>query len=153
MNEYKNRISILRNILKKSTDQDLMDYVFKKFYPKYSIFIWRITLILILPVIIDNCYKLYYSDLYNELSKFYKLATQDTLIFRKKYERVNYIIKLLKDKNIDVKDYKKEAIKVLLTPNIKNYSMYIDNFYLNMNRKSKKCDNCNKYHTKCIEKY
>ena len=68
-------------------------------------------------------------NLYNELSKFYKLATQDTLIFRKKYERVNYIIKLLKDKNINVKDYKKEAIKVLLTPNIKNYSMYIDNFY------------------------
>ena len=30
--------------------------------------------------------------------------------------------------------------------------MYIDNFYLNMNRKSKKYDNCNKYHTKCIEK-
>ena len=101
---------------------------------------------------IDNCYKLYYSDLYNELSKFYKLASQDTLIFRKKYERVNYIIKLLKDKNIDVKDYKKEAIKVLLTPNIKNYSMYIDNFYLNMNRAVKKCLNCNKYHTKCIKK-
>ena len=31
--------------------------------------------------------------------------------------------------------------------------MYIDNFYLNMNRKSKKCLNCNKYHTKCDEKY
>ena len=101
---------------------------------------------------IDNCYKIYYSDLCNELSKNYKLATQDTLIFRKKYERVNYIIKLVKDKNINVKDYKKEAIKVLLTPNIKNYSMYIDNCYLNMNRTVKKRLNCNKYHTKCIEK-
>ena len=101
---------------------------------------------------IDYCYNLYYPDLYNELSKNYILATQETLIFRKKYERVNYIIKLLKDKNIYVKDYKKEAIKILLTPNIKNYSMYIDNFYLNMNRKSKKCDNCNKYHTNCYEK-
>ena len=101
---------------------------------------------------IDNCYKLYYSDLYNKLSKFYKLATQDTLIFRKKYERVNYIIKLLKDKNINVRDYKKEAIKILLTPNIKNYSMYIDNFYLNMNRTVKRCLNCNKYHIKCNEK-
>ena len=57
---------------------------------------------------IDNCYKLYYTDLCNELSKFHKLKTQDTLIFRKKYERVNYIIKLLKDKNIYVKDYKKK---------------------------------------------
>ena len=39
MNECKNRISILRNVLKKSTDQDLIDYVFKKFYLKYLIFI------------------------------------------------------------------------------------------------------------------
>ena len=79
-------------------------------------------------------YRIYIIHLYNELSKFYKLATQDTLIFRKKYDRVNYLIKLLKDKNIRVKDYKKELIKILLTPNVKNYSMYIDNFYLNMNR-------------------
>ena len=98
---------------------------------------------------IDNCYKLYFTDLYNELSKNYKLTAQDTLIFRKKYERVNYIVKLLKDKNIFSKDYKKEAIKILLTPNIKNYSMHIDNFYLNMNRTVKRCSNCNKYHTKC----
>ena len=46
----------------------------------------------------------------------------------------------------------KKAIKILLTPNIKNYSMYIDNFYLNMNRTVKRCLNCNKYHTKCSEK-
>ena len=32
---------------------------------------------------IDNYYKLYYTDLYNELSKNYKLTTQDTLIFTK----------------------------------------------------------------------
>ena len=57
---------------------------------------------------IDNFYKLYYPDLYNKLSKNYKLATQETLIFRKKYGRVNYIIKLLKDKNINVKDYRKK---------------------------------------------
>ena len=101
---------------------------------------------------IDNCYKSYYTDLYNEISKNYKLTNQDILIFRKKYERVNYIIKLLKDKNIYAKDYKKETIKILLTSNIKNYSMYINNFYLNMNRTVKKCLNCNKYHTKCDEK-
>ena len=51
MNEYKNRISILRNMLQKSNDQDLIDYVFKKIYLKYLIFIWRITLILILFII------------------------------------------------------------------------------------------------------
>ena len=133
MNEYKNRISILRNILQKSNDRDLIDYVFKKILPEIFDFYMENYINHNIIYNIDNCYKLYYIDLYNELSKNYKLTTQDTLIFRKKYERVNYIIKLLKDKNIFVKDYKK-AIKILLTPNIKDYSIYIDNFYLNMNR-------------------
>ena len=152
MNEYKNKISILRNILQKSSDQDLIDYVFKKILPDIFDFYMENYINPNIIYNIDNCYKLYFTDLYNELSKNYKVTTQDTLIFRKKYDRVNYIIKLLKDKNIDSKDYKKEAIKILLTPDIKNYSMYIDNFYLNMNRKSKKCSNCDKYHTKCVEK-
>ena len=128
MNEYKNRIFILRNILQKSNDQDLIDHVFKKILPQIFDFYMENYINPNIIYNIDNCYKLYYPDLYNEISKFYKLATQDTLIFRKKYERVNYIIKLLKDKNINVKDYKKEAIKILLTPNIKNYSMHIDIF-------------------------
>ena len=149
MNEYKNRISILRNILQKSNDRDLIDYVFKKILPEIFDFYMENYINLNINCNIDKCYKLYYTDLYNELSKNYKLTAQDTLIFRKKYERVNYIIKSLKDKNIYVKDYKKESIKILLTPNINNYSMYIDNFYLNMNRTVKKCLNCNKYHTKC----
>ena len=34
MNEYKNQISILRNILQKSNDRDLIDYVFKKILPE-----------------------------------------------------------------------------------------------------------------------
>ena len=52
MNEYKNQISILRNILQKSNDQDLIDYVFKKFYPKYLISTWKITLIRTLFIIL-----------------------------------------------------------------------------------------------------
>ena len=32
---------------------------------------------------IDNCFKLYYPDQYNELSKNYKMTTQDALISRK----------------------------------------------------------------------
>ena len=133
MNEYKNGISILRNILQKSNDQDLIDYVFKKILPEIFDFYMENYINPNIIYNINNCYKLYFTDLYNELSKNYKLTTHDTLIFRKKYERVNYSIKLLKDKNMYIKDYKKEAIKILLTPNIKNYSMYIDNFYLNMN--------------------
>ena len=152
MNECKNQISILKNILQKSNDRDLIYHVFKKILPNIIDFYMENYINQNIIYNIDNCCKLYYTDLYNELSKNYKLTTQDALIFRKKYERVNYIIKLLKDKNIYVKDYKKEAINVLLIPNIKNYSMYIDNFYVNKSRKSKKCDNCNKYHTKCSEK-
>ena len=135
MYEYKNRISMVRNILQKSNDQDLIDYVFKKILPEIFDFYMENYINPNIIYNIDNCYKLYYINLYNELSKNYKLTNQDALIFRKKYERVNYIIKLLKDKNIFLKDYKKQAIKILLTPNIKNYSMYIDNFYLNKNRK------------------
>ena len=113
MNEYKNRISILRTILQKSNDGDLIDYVFKKILPE--IFDSYMEYFINPNIIynIDKCYKLYYTDLFYELFKNYKLTTQDTLIFRKKYERVNYIIKLLKDKNIYVKDYKKQAIKIL----------------------------------------
>ena len=33
MNEYKNQISILRNILQKSNDKDLIDHVFKTILP------------------------------------------------------------------------------------------------------------------------
>ena len=137
MNEYKNQISILRNILQRSNDKYLIDHVFKTILPNIFDFYMENYINPSIIYNIDNCYKLYYPDLYNELSENYKLTNQDALIFRKKYQRVNYIIKLLKDKNVYVKDYKKEAIKVLLTPNIKNYSMYIDNFYLNMNRQSK----------------
>ena len=152
MNECKNRIFILRNISQKLNDQDLIDHVFKKILPQIFDFYMESHINPNIIHNIDNCYKLYCPDLYNEISKFYKLATQDTLIFRRKYERVNYIIKLLKDKNINVKDYKKEAIKILLTPNIKNHSRHKDNFSLNMNRTVKKCIKYNKHHTKCNEK-
>ena len=120
MKEYKNQISILRNNFKKSNDRDLIDHVFKKILPNIFDFYMENYIDSNIFYNIDNYYKLYYTDQYNELSKFYKLKTQNTLIFRKKCERGNYIIKLLKDKNVCVKDYKNEAIKILLFPNIKD---------------------------------
>ena len=93
MNECKNQISILRNILQKSYDRDLIDYVFKNILPEIFDFYMENDINPNIIYNIDNCYKLYYTDLYNELSKNYKLTNQDTLIFRKKHERVNYIIK------------------------------------------------------------
>ena len=45
MNEYKNQILILRNILQKSNDKDLIDHAFKTILPNIFDFIWKITLI------------------------------------------------------------------------------------------------------------
>ena len=75
MNEYKNKVSTLRNIFKKSNDQDLIDHVLKKILPE--IFDFYIENYINPNIIynIDNYYKLYYPDLYNKLSKNYKLAT------------------------------------------------------------------------------
>ena len=82
MNEYKNKISILRNILQKSNNQDLIDYVFKKILPEIFDFYIENCINPNIIYDIDNCYKLYYPDLYNKLSKNYNVATQETLIFR-----------------------------------------------------------------------
>ena len=84
MNEYKNRIAILRNIIQKSNDRHLIDYVFKKILPEIFDFYMENYINPNIIYNIDNCYKLYDPDPYNELSKNYKLTTQDALIFRKK---------------------------------------------------------------------
>ena len=68
MNEYKNRISILRNILQKSNDQDLIDYTFKKILPEIFDFYVQNYIIPNIIYNIDNCYKLYFIDFYNELN-------------------------------------------------------------------------------------
>ena len=63
INEYKSRISILRNILQKSNDQDLIDYVFKKILPEIFDFYMENYINLNIIYNIDNCYKLYFTDL------------------------------------------------------------------------------------------
>ena len=42
-----------------------------------------------------------------------------------------------------------EAKYILSIENIKNYSLYIDEKYLNKERIKKICANCNKYHYSC----
>ena len=69
MNEYKNQISILRNILQKSNDRDLIDYEFKKILPEIVDFYMENYINRNIIYNINKCYKLYYTDLYNELSK------------------------------------------------------------------------------------
>ena len=50
------------------------------------------------------------------------------------YNKIEYIIKLLKEKNVDLKNYREESKKILSIENIKNYSLYIDEKYLNKER-------------------
>ena len=83
MNEYKNQISILRNILQKSNDKDLIDHVFKTILPNIFDFYMENYINPNIIYSIDNCYKLYFNYSYNQLSRNYKMTTQDALIFRK----------------------------------------------------------------------
>ena len=127
--DYKNNIFILRNI-HKSNDIELIDYTFEK----------------ILPIIfnyykenrnkeiynIDNCYKKYFPNLYLKLLGIYNLTDLLKLIYRKNdYNKIEYIIKLLKEENIKLDNYRQEAKDILSIENIKNYSLYIDEKYLN----------------------
>ena len=144
---YKNNIFILRNI-HKSNDDELIEYTFKKILPK--IFNYYIENRCKEIYNIDNCYKKYYPNLYTQLSKKYNLTDMTKLIYRKNtYNKTDYIIKLLKDKNITLDNYRDEAKKILSIEDIKNYSLYIDEKYLNKKRIRKICANCNKYHYAC----
>ena len=145
--DYKNNIFILRNI-HKSNDEELIDYTFKKTLPKiYDYYkenrnkeIYNI----------DNCYKKYFPNLYLDLLGIYNLTDLNKMIYRKNtYNKVDYVIKLLKEKNVKLDNYRDEAKKILSIENMKNYSLYIDKKYLNKKRITKICIDCNKYHYGC----
>ena len=110
--DYNNSIFILRNI-HKSNDEELINYTFEKILPKiYDYYkenrnkeIYNI----------DNCYKKYYPNLYLELLGIYNLTDLSKVIYRKNnYNKTEYIIKLLKEKNVDLKNYREEAKKFYL---------------------------------------
>ena len=80
----------------------------------------------------------------------YNLSDLTKLIYRKNnYNKIDYMIKLLKDKNVKLENYRKEAKNILSIENIKNYSLFIDERYLNKKRIRKICVDCNKYHYTC----
>ena len=70
----------------------------------------------------------------------YNLSDLTKLIYRKNnYKKIDYIIKLLKEKNVKLGNYRQEAKNILSIENIKNYSLYIDEKYLNKERIRKMC--------------
>ena len=145
---YKNNIFILRNI-HKSNDDELINYTFKKILPKIYNYYKENRNTEIYNI--DNCYKKYYPNLYLELLEIYNLTDLSKLIYRKNnYNKIEYIIKLLKEKNVKLdNNYREEAKKILTIENIKNYSLFIDEKYLNKKRIKKICLDCNKYHYGC----
>ena len=94
--DYKNNIFILRNI-HKSNDEELINYTFKKILPKIFDYYKENRNKEIHNI--DNCYKKYYPTLYLELLGIYNLNDLSKLIYRKNnYNKIEYIIKLLKEK-------------------------------------------------------
>ena len=94
--DYKNNISILRNI-HKSNDRELIDYTFEKILPKIFNYYKQNRNKEIYNI--ENCYRKYYPNLYLELLGIYKLTDLSKLIHRKNNcNKVEYIIKLLKEK-------------------------------------------------------
>ena len=145
---YKNNIFILRNI-HKSDDNELIDYTFKRILPKIFDYYKKNRNTDKIIYNIDNCYKKYCPNLYLDLLGLYNLSDLSKLIYRKNtYNKIDYIIKLLKDKKVKVENYR-EAKKILDNKSIKNYSLYIDEKYLNKIRIRKICADCNKYHYSC----
>ena len=85
-----------------------------------------------------------------ELLGIYNLSDLTKLIYRKNnYNKIDYVMKLLKEKNFKLENYRKEAKDILSISNISNNSLYIDEKYLNKERIKKICAQCNKYHYSC----
>ena len=118
--DYKNNIFILRNI-HKSNDEELIDYIFKKMLPKIFNYYKENRNKEIYNI--DNCYKKYFPNLYLDLLEIYNLSNLTKLKYRKNnHNKIEYIIKLLKEKNIKLDNYRQEAKDILSIENIKNYS-------------------------------
>ena len=149
MTNYKNNIFILRNI-HKSNDDELIDYTFEKILPKIFDYYKENRNTNEIIYNIDNCYKKYFPNLYLDLLGIYNLSDLSKMIYRKNtYNKIDYIIKLLKDKNVKLENYREEAKKILNIKDIKNYSLYIDKKNLNRERFRKIWTDCNKYHYCC----
>ena len=106
---YKNNIFILRNI-NKSNDDELIDYTFKRILPKTFNHYKQNRNTEIYNI--DNSFKKYFPNLYLDLLEIYNLSDLKKLIYRKNnYNKIEYIIKLLKEKNVKLDNYRDEAKK------------------------------------------
>ena len=150
MNDYKNYINVLRCILKNFNDHrfdDIIENILIKIFGDY--YLERD----IKKYNIDNTFKKYNINMYNLLSKKYKMTKSNKLIFIKHiYNKNEYIIKLLKkDKNFRLDEnetYKSVSDKILESDaNIDCYTKFVNNFCYDRSSKFKFC-----YHPPCYHK-
>ena len=125
-------IEILKSILKNFNDDEdfisiikiILIKIFDMYYLERNNQIYNL----------DNLFKKYNINMYNLLKEKYILTQSEKLIFKKhKYDKKEYIIKLLKNNNIVLNEnetYSKIANEILKKENIKLVS-YIYNFVKN----------------------
>ena len=116
--DYTNIIFILRNI-HKSNNEELIDYTFEKILPKIYDYYKENRNTNEIIYNIDNCYKKCFPNLYLELLGIYNLSDLSKSIYRKNnYNKIDYIIRLLKEKNVKLENYREEAKNILSIENI-----------------------------------
>ena len=123
MDNYKNYINLIRQILKIFDEFDdviirTVPKIFDDYYLNRNNKIYNI----------DNLFKKYDIIRYNLLNKKYNLTKNEKLIFR--FNKKQYIINLLKKKNIPLQNYKELAEDILKRDNIDCYSKFINEKYL-----------------------
>ena len=152
MNSYKNYIDVLKHILK-NFDGDEFDHIIKNILIKlFDIYYLERDIQL---YNIDNVFKKYNMNMYNQLFREYPLTKSKKLIFIKhKYDKREYMINLLKkNKNLILEDDEsyKSITNEILKSNIDCYTKHINDVCSNrLLTKRKKAIYC--YHSPCFKK-
>ena len=124
---YEKYIKLIRNIFNNVISK-ILPLIFNDYFENRNNKIYNI----------DNLFKHFDEKNYELLKEKYEVTDNDKLIFRfRRYHRLDYIKNLLKEKGIILKDgetYKLIAQKILETPNIKNYSKYVDEEFICKNK-------------------
>ena len=137
---YKNYIDVLRNVLKNFNDTEFDDIIKNILIKIFDIYYLERD---IQQYNIDNVFKKYKINMYNLLSRKYVLTKSKTLMFIKhKYDKKEYIIKLLKKNNIVLNDSETytSITNEILKNDIDCYTKYVNDFCKNriINKKESK---------------
>ena len=119
-------IDLLRNIVKNFNNEfdnvikRILNKIFNNYYVNREKYIYCI----------DNLYKKYDISKYNFIKKKYGISKKEDLIFRfNRYNKRYYIIKLLKNYNLD----ENISDNILQNKHIKNYKKHIKNMFIERN--------------------